>query len=130
MGSFAQLNQDFITLNQEDREFYEYIPTNYSNSEAAPLVIILHGLGGFAIDYTDYGLNQIADTARFIPIYLQGTQNGLGSTSWNNGMALVSSTSDDHLFISSIIDSMHASYNIDKTKSLCCWDFNGGHYDF
>jgi len=114
--SFGQLNQDFLTLNQQEREFYEFIPSNYSNTEAAPLIIVLHGIGGYASDYATYGLNDIADTARFIPVYLQGTNNAFNQPSWNNGVAFGNSTSDDLLFISSIIDSMHAKYNINRRR--------------
>ncbi len=113
--SFGQLNYKTMTLNLENREYYEYIPTNYDEAEAVPLMIMLHGLGGQALTYAGYGMNDIADTARFIPVYLQGALNTFNQPSWNNG-TLLNSTTDDLLFISSVIDSMHEAYNIDRRR--------------
>jgi polyhydroxybutyrate depolymerase len=115
---FAQLNSESISVGNETRDYVEYIPSNYQNAEAAPLIIILHGIGGFAADYATYGLNPIADTARFIPVYLQGELNSpgpFGQTAWNNG-TLLASTADDLAFIENIIDTMAVNYNIDRSR--------------
>lgn len=99
----------------ESRTYVEYIPSNYQNSESAPLIIILHGIGGFATNYAGYGLNPIADTARFIPVYLQGQLNAFGQTAWNNG-TLLATASNDLGFIENIIDTMAVGYNIDRSR--------------
>lgn len=114
--AFCQLTYNSFDVGTENREYYQFIPSNYNSSENAPLVIILHGIGGFASDYANYGLNDLADTARFIPVYLQGKANAFGQNSWNNGTALINSTADDLAFISAIIDSIDVNYNIDRHR--------------
>lgn len=112
---FAQLNSKSIAVGQDTRDYVEYIPQNYQNSEASPLIIILHGIGGQASDYATYGLNPIADTARFVSAYLQGKTNGFGQTAWNNG-TLLASTGNDLAFIETIIETMALEYNINRSK--------------
>ncbi|MDX1349846.1 MAG: T9SS type A sorting domain-containing protein [Putridiphycobacter sp.] len=112
---FAQLNSATISVGNETREYVAYIPSNYQNTEAAPLIIILHGIGGLATDYATYGLNPIADTARFVPVYLQGKANAFGQTSWNNG-TLLASAANDLAFIENMIDTMAVNYNIDRSR--------------
>ncbi len=115
---FSQLNNQSIMVDNDTRTYVEYIPQNYQNSENAPLIIILHGIGGTASAYAGYGLVPIADTARFISVYLQGEENNfpLGSqTSWNNG-TLLASSANDLAFIENIIDTMAVNYNIDRSR--------------
>jgi polyhydroxybutyrate depolymerase len=117
---FSQLNNKNIVVGIEIRDYVEYIPQNYQNSEGAPLIIILHGIGGSASDYATYGLSPIADTARFISVYLQGKENAFPfapgpQTSWNNG-TLLASTADDLAFIENMIDTMAVNYNIDRSR--------------
>lgn len=112
---FAQLNSKSIEVGAATRDYVEYIPVNYQNNEEAPLIIILHGIGGLASDYATFGLNGIADTARFVSAYLQGEPNALNQTAWNNG-TLLASGADDLAFIENIIDTMAVEYNIDRSK--------------
>jgi len=112
---FAQLNSKSMQVGADSRDYVEYIPANYQNSESSPLIIILHGIGGTASDYANYGLNGIADTARFIPVYLQGEVNGFGQTAWNNG-TLLGTNANDLAFIENIIDTMAVGYNIDRSR--------------
>lgn len=117
--SFSCLSQqtyETIDISGNQREYYKYLPTGYDQAtEQLPIIIILHGLGGDALSMTTGGINQIADTARFIPLYLQGLPNFLGQNSWNNGTAL-SSSGDDILFISKVIDEINALHGIDLTR--------------
>ncbi len=113
---FNQQTYQTIDISGTQREYYKYLPTGYDqNTEQLPIIIILHGLGGNALSLTGGGINQIADTARFIPLYLQGLPNFLGQNSWNNGTAL-SSSSNDILFISKVIDEVNTQHGIDLTK--------------
>ncbi|MFD1550985.1 hypothetical protein DNU06_04710 [Putridiphycobacter roseus] len=112
---FAQQNNGSVTVGSETRSYIEYIPQNYQNSESAPLVIILHGIGGTAQEIADAGLNFIADTARFIPLYLQGENNAFGSASWNNN-TLLASTVNDIAFFQTMIEKMVDDYNIDRSR--------------
>ncbi|MGV6861637.1 MAG: T9SS type A sorting domain-containing protein [Putridiphycobacter sp.] len=114
--SFAQQSYESITVDGETRNYYKYLPTGYNAAtEELPIVIVLHGLGGNALQMTTAGVNQIADTARFIPLYLQGMPNFLGQNAWNNGTAL-SSSSNDILFISKVIDEINVAHGIDLNR--------------
>jgi polyhydroxybutyrate depolymerase len=116
LTGFTQQTYETIDISGNQREYYKYLPIGYDQTtEQLPIVIILHGLGGDALSMTTGGINQIADTARFIPLYLQGLPNFLGQNSWNNGTAL-SSTGDDILFISKIIDEINTLHGIDLTR--------------
>lgn len=112
---FAQLNNKNVLVDQEIRDYIEYIPQNYLNTESAPLMIILHGIGGLASNYVNQALSTLADSDRFIPIYLQGKENAFGQTSWNNG-TLLASSANDLAFIENIIDTMAVEYNINRAK--------------
>jgi len=112
---FAQQNNGSISVGQETRTYIEYIPQNYQNSESAPLVIILHGIGGTAQEIANAGLNFIADTARFIPLYLQGLNNFIGTSSWNNN-TLLASSANDLAFFETMIEHMVDTYNIDRSR--------------
>ena len=105
-----------IDILGSSREYYKYLPTNFdSNTESLPLVIIMHGVGGTALQLTGGQYNPTADTARFIPVYLQGKLNAFNQASWNNG-TLLGSTENDVLFISDLIDEIKVSHNIDMTR--------------
>ena len=116
LNSFSQQTFENIDILGTNREYYKYLPTNFdSNTESVPLVIILHGIGGTAIQLTAGQYNPTADTARFIPVYLQGKLNQFNQTAWNNG-TLLGTTENDVLFISDIIDEMKNLHNIDLNR--------------
>lgn len=116
LSGISQQTFENIDISGSNREYYKYLPTNFdSNTESVPLVIIMHGIGGTALQLTGGQYNLTADTARFIPVYLQGKLNAYNQTSWNNG-TLLGSTENDVLFISDIIDEMKTLHNIDLSR--------------
>ena len=115
-NGISQQTFENIDIQGSNREYYKYLPTSFdSNTESVPLIIILHGIGGTALELTGGQYNLTSDTARFIPVYLQGKPNSFGSNSWNNG-TLLGSTENDVLFISDIIDEMKVLHNIDLSR--------------
>ncbi len=115
-NGISQQTFENIDISGSNREYYKYLPTNFdSNTESVPLIIIMHGIGGTALQLTTSQYNLTADTARFIPVYLQGKLNSIGQTSWNNG-TLLASTENDVLFISNLIDEMKVLHNIDLSR--------------
>jgi poly(3-hydroxybutyrate) depolymerase len=115
-NGISQQTFENIDISGSNREYYKYLPTNFdATTESLPLVIIMHGIGGTALQLTGGQYNLTADTARFIPVYLQGKLNAYNQTSWNNG-TLLGSTEDDVLFISHIIDQMKQSHDIDLSR--------------
>ena len=115
-NGISQQTFENIDISGVNREYYKYIPTNFdSNTESLPLIIIMHGIGGTALQLTTSQYNSTADTARFIPVFLQGMLNPYNQTSWNNG-TLIGSDANDVLFISNIIDEMKLLHDIDLSR--------------
>lgn len=115
-NGISQQTFENIDISGSNREYYKYLPTNFdASTESLPLVVIMHGIGGTALQLTGGQYNLTADTARFIPVYLQGKLNAYNQTSWNNG-TLLGSTENDVLFISDIIDEMKVLHNIDLSR--------------
>ncbi|UKN02431.1 T9SS type A sorting domain-containing protein [Paracrocinitomix mangrovi] len=114
--SFGQTTLETIQVNGVTRQYYKYVPVNYDPiTEEVPLIIFLHGLGGTASQLTAMGMHPIADTARFIIIYPQGLANGQGSNAWNNN-TLLSSSGEDVLLMSRLIDTLNNDHNIDLSR--------------
>lgn len=113
---FAQQTNESISIGTENRTYVQYLPTGFNqNTESLPVVFILHGLGDVATNMAGIGTNNIADTARFITIYPQGTVNAFGSTGWNNG-TLLATTSDDIGLMNALMNNMIDNYNVDPTR--------------
>jgi len=107
------------------RSYRLYIPAAYNGTSARPLVLNLHG-------YTSNALNQqlysnfmsIADTANFLMVYPQGTLLS-GQPYWNAG---ISGTGvNDVQFLSELVDSLSANYNIDANSVYSTGMSNGGY---
>jgi polyhydroxybutyrate depolymerase len=114
--SYSQQSFKTIDINGVLREYYEYLPTAYDpQNEQLPVVFLLHGIGGTALNTSSYGMNNIADTARYIAVYPQGLLNGYSQSSWNNG-TLLASTAEDLAFISRLIDTLNVHHNIDLSR--------------
>lgn len=113
---FAQQTNESVTIGTATRTYVQYLPTGFNSStESLPLVIVLHGLGDVATNMAGLGTNNIADTARFIAIYPQGTVNAFGSTGWNNG-TLLASSSDDIGFMNFLMNDMILNQNVDPSR--------------
>lgn len=101
-----------------------YVPPSYSPANPAPLVFNLHGYTSNAQQQEFYSeMNAVADTAGFIVVY----PDGLAAT-WNSG--LIPNSVNDVGFISVLIDSMQANYNIDLTRVYSCGMSMGGYMSF
>ena len=106
------------------RNYRIYIPVSYNSSISRPLIINLHGYTSNAQQQQLYSnFMPIADTANFLMVYPNGTTYS-GQPFWNAGIsnALV----DDIGFISHLIDSLKAQYNIDLNSVYCTGMSNGG----
>ena len=106
------------------REYRIYIPAVYNSNTAVPLVFNFHGYTSNNMAQEVYGdFRPIADTANFIVVHPQGTVI-LGSTAWNTFD--LASTPDDVSFVSDMIDSLKANYNIDLNRVYATGLSNGG----
>lgn len=106
------------------RNYRLYIPAVYNGNTARPLIINLHGYTSNASTQQIYSnFMPIADTANFLMVYPNGTQFN-GQPFWNAGMS--SALVNDIGFISNLIDSLKAQYNIDLDAVYSCGMSNGG----
>ncbi len=106
------------------RTYRLYIPASYNGSVAVPLVFNLHGYGSNNVQQESYGdFRPIADTANFILVHPNGTLDTYNKQFWNcfNG-----STVNDVGFISDLLDTISAHYNIDPNSVYSTGLSNGG----
>lgn len=91
------------------RSYRLHLPVNYTATQTYPLVINMHGLGSNAFEqefYTQF--NPVSDTGEFIVAYPNGVNN-----TWNISSA---TGTDDVGFISVLIDTLDALYNVDLAR--------------
>jgi polyhydroxybutyrate depolymerase len=128
--SFYTTNRDtgsFVSSG-EKRDYLLYVPRSYDRSRPTPLVISMHGAGlwGAAQRETSQW-NKLADSQGFIVVYPSGI-GGKGVRIWRAepGAGLMK----DVRFISALIDTLKASYNIDSTRIYANGLSNGGGMSF
>ncbi len=123
--SFAQTTiVDSIISGGIYRNYRLYIPAAYTGTTARPLVFDLHGYTSNATAEQAYSnFMPIADTANVLFVYPNGTFSG-GYQYWNAGFG---TAVDDIGFISNLIDTLKAQYNIDANMIYSCGMSNGGY---
>jgi polyhydroxybutyrate depolymerase len=113
---------DSIVSDGINRSFRLYVPAAYTGSTARPLLFDFHGYTSNAQQQQFYSnFMPIADTANFLVVYPQGTSIG-GQPYWNAGQG----GTNDLLFVSSLLDTLKAHYNIDDNSVYSCGMSNGG----
>ncbi len=128
--SFRVVNRpsgSFISSGRK-REYLLYVPRSYDRSKPAALVISLHGasLWGAAQKETSQW-NRVADAHGFIVVYPSG-EGGGGPRVWHEGGE--AGPSRDVRFISELIDTLEARYNIDRRMIYANGLSNGGGMSF
>jgi polyhydroxybutyrate depolymerase len=92
-----------------ERTYRLYVPSTIAHRSAVPLVVNMHGAGSNAFEQEYYSeFDQVADTAGFIVVYPNGL-NGL----WN---VYQGGSPNDVGFISALIDTLSANYNVDQHR--------------
>jgi polyhydroxybutyrate depolymerase len=113
--SYAQIQTGSFGFDGHTREYSVFLPQNYQPN--MPVVISLHGRNQSIQNLMDYTMmNAFADTSGFIVVYPVGIGGG-----WNDGGndELSTHNSDDVGFISALIDTLDARYNIDMARIYC-----------
>ncbi|OWY21421.1 T9SS C-terminal target domain-containing protein [Sphingobacteriales bacterium UPWRP_1] len=106
------------------REYRIYLPEVYDGSQPASLLFNLHGYGSNNLQQFIYGdFRAIADTANVILCLPNGTADAFGSLRWNSGFE---TGVDDVGFISALIDSLSAEFNINPAHIYSTGMSNGG----
>lgn len=108
------------------RDYILYVPQVYNSNDAVPLVLNLHGYTSNAGEQMFYGdFRPIADTANFIIVHPNGTEDNNSQQYWNAG--LFQSNVDDLGFLEKLIDKISMQYNIDSTQVFSTGMSNGGY---
>jgi polyhydroxybutyrate depolymerase len=118
-----QSNGSFVSSRQQ-RDYLLYVPKSYDRTRPAPLVISMHGaaLWGAAQKETSQW-NRVAEREGVIVVYPSGAK-GAGPRIWHveRGADLMR----DVRFISELIDTLEAAYNIDPSRIYANGLSNGG----
>lgn len=108
------------------RNYRMYVPASYDPAEPTPLLFNLHGYSSDNFGQALYAnFNPIADTAGFITVLPNGTFDAFGFRYWNCFIAPGVGV-DDVQFLSDLIDSVDAEYNIDLNRVYSTGMSNGG----
>lgn len=110
------------------REYLLYVPKSYDRSKPTPLILSLHGAGLWGAVQRDMSLfNRLADREGLIVVYPSGI-GGRGVRVWHaeEGPGLMR----DVKFISELIDTIEAHYNIDASRIYANGLSNGGGMSF
>ena len=126
--SLANRTNGAILSSGEKREYLLYVPKSYDRTKPTPLVISLHA----AMNWPAYQMkitqwNSAADKNGFIVVYPAGRDPlHLGPKAWFMDGSRDPSTMPDVKFISELIDTLEAHYNIDPTRIYANGMSNGG----
>ena len=116
-------NGSMISSGQR-REYLLYVPRSYNPAKPAPLIISMHGAGGWPVlqmELTEW--NKLADREGFIVVYPSGL-GGAGPRVWHVGQN--PGLTKDVRYISELIDKLEASYRIDPARIYANGFSNGG----
>ncbi len=133
-ATWAQLSTESIVVDGDTRTFLQYLPTNFSPSEATPLVLCFHGGAGTADFQLGIGdLRDKADSDRFVLVYPQALPdaNDDGSTNWQVVQSgelpfTLPNPHSDINFTSALIEEMGAQHGIDLSRVYAMGYSNGG----
>ncbi|HET6990364.1 MAG TPA: T9SS type A sorting domain-containing protein [Bacteroidia bacterium] len=130
LNSFSQTLVNASFMNQARvRTYSVYIPAIYNSSVSVPLVLNLHGYGSNNSQQMAYGdFRPIADTADFIIVCPNGTLDPSNTPYWN--CFDVPGGPNDVTFISALIDTISAHYNIDPDRIYSTGMSNGGYMSY
>ena len=110
------------------RDYLLYVPQSYDPARPTPLVLSFHGAGLWGAGQKEISRwNEVADREGIIVVYPSGVKDG-GPRIWRvqNGPQLM----EDVRFVAALIDTISASYNIDRARIYANGLCNGGGMSF
>ncbi len=126
---------DAMLVHEKRKRTYRLlVPSGHDKSSAVPLVLALHGGGGTATQLhgsTRGQFDREAATRGWIVAFPQGVAKG-----WNDGRPLVSRRDqqrkgvDDVAFLGALIDHLHTTHGIDRSRVFSTGISNGGFMSF
>jgi len=121
-----------IQVDGRARTYWLNLPPGFDQGKDYPLVIALHGGGGWGKQFeTSTGLTVKADAEKFIVVYPDGVKSDgpLKAQTWNAGnccdYAAVNNINDVK-FISELIDQLVAKYKVNAKRVYATGHSNGG----
>ena len=128
-GSFVNgVTNQIINHDGSDREYIQYIPSDYDGSEKLPLLINFHGFGGQARGHMQAAdLRSLAESNGFVLVYPQGSDLN-GFSHWNAALkgGDTKSDVDDLGFIEALINKLISQNLIDDKRVYAIGYSNGG----
>lgn len=124
----ANRNNGTMVSSGEKREWLLHVPRSYDGRKPTALVISLHGAGLWPAAQREISRwNEEAERGGFIVVYPSGV-DGHGPRIWraDGGTGLTK----DVRFVSDLIDTLLAAYNIDATRIYANGLSNGGGMSF
>ena len=121
-------NNGSIVSSGQKREYLLYVPGSYDRTKPTPLVISMHGAGGWPVQQMELSeWNRLAQSQRFIVVYPSGIESA-GPRIWH--VESGGGEGRDVTFISELIDKLEAAYNIDPSRIYANGISNGGGMSF
>ncbi|MEM6767043.1 MAG: PHB depolymerase family esterase [Bacteroidota bacterium] len=118
----TQVTQTF-NYNGLGRQYTLFTPTDLPPN--APLVFMLHGYQGRAVEYIPWvGLNTVAQTHGFAVCYPQGSNDTGGTPHWNSRLTI--SQTDDIGFLTALAEHLQQTQDLDPNRTFSCGFSNGG----
>ncbi len=120
-----------IVPDSPGRPFALKVPVNYDVDTPTPLVVLLHGYGSDADEaLTYFQMRTAADEFGFLLASPNGATNLSNARYWNATDACcgfnVSSVSDDVAYLTSVINNVETSHNVDSNQIFIIGHSNGG----
>src|SRR2546426_8481903 len=111
-----------IVSSGQKREYLLYVPSSYDRAKLTPLVISMHGAAEWPAQQMNLSRwNRLAETQGFIVVYPSGSDV---PKIWH--VERSAGLMQDVRFISELIDTLEAAYNIDPTRIYADGVSNGG----
>lgn len=119
-----------MKINGRERKYLIHIPSDYSNSEPAPLVLALHGGGGSARSFKQKtSFDRVAENENFIIVYPDGTgRNKYFLHTWNTGLNPNYANKqeiNDVNFLTQLINYLKQAYTINDSEIYMTGHSNG-----
>jgi polyhydroxybutyrate depolymerase len=118
-----------MVASDASRPFTLFTPSSYSDDTPMPLVILLHGLGrsGELVE-AYFQLQPLAESRGFLYVHPDGTPHPSGDRFWDATDACcgLGSTADDVTYLTSIIEQVSATRNLDPSRVYVMGHSNGG----
>ena len=126
IGNNANGQYQYFSHKGMNRKYILHLPANLPPN--APLVFVLHGYTGTALDIIKYsGMDAVADSNLFAVCYPEGTKDKDSLNCWNLGYDMQKGMQADDLdFLESLAVYVQATYHLSPQNTFCAGHSNGG----